>query len=389
MWHNVMSIDLTTSTLDLLHVGEVEDTIPFLKIEFLGSSLYQYFLAFLALLVGFIGQRLIVYFIRERLPRLTAKTKTEIDDTFLRVIEKPVGLFAVLVGFFLAGGALSLPTEPNIRRFYFDTLKTFLAVDVAWLFLRFVDVLVVYLKSISKRTDTTLDDELLPIIRKTLKVFIALIAAVLILQNLGYSVTGLITGLGIGGLAVALAAQDLLSNVFGSFVIFTDRPFRMGDWIVAGDVEGVVEEVGFRSTKIRTFAKTLVTVPNKTIADLAIDNFSRMPKRRVKMTVGVTYETNADQMQQALAKIRELLRTHKGVDQNFFLVYFTEFGDSSLNILVYYFTVTTVWEEYLLAREEINLAIMRELEAMGLSIAFPTQTVYLKHYDDNTPRDNT
>jgi MscS family membrane protein len=161
-------------------------------------------------------------------------------------------------------------------------------------------------------------------------------------------------------------------------MIIFDRPFQVGDWVKAGDLEGIVEEVGFRSTKVRTFAKTLISVPNNIIANMALDNFSRMPKRRIHLTVGVTYDTTPALMREAVAQIRTLLRSHPAIDQEFFLVNFTDFGASSLNIMVYCFTRTTVWGEYLDAREDVCLKIMDILEELGLEIAFPSTTVYLR-----------
>jgi MscS family membrane protein len=192
-------------------------------------------------------------------------------------------------------------------------------------------------------------------------------------------VTGVLASLGIGGLAFALAAKDTVSNIFGSLMIIFDRPFHIGDWIKAGDMEGTVEEIGFRSTKIRTFAKTLISVPNNVIANMALDNFSRMPKRRIKLNVGVTYESTTAQMREAVEKIRVLLKNHPAIDQDFFLVNFTDFGASSLDIMVYCFTTTTVWGDYLDAREDVCLKIMETLEDLGLEIAFPCTTVYLRN----------
>jgi len=191
-------------------------------------------------------------------------------------------------------------------------------------------------------------------------------------------VTGLVAGLGVGGLAVALAFQDTLGNFFGSIFILLDRPFAVGDWIKVGDVEGIVEDIGFRSTRIRTFPKTVVSVPNKTVASTTVDNWSKMPKRRVRQTVGVTYETTPEQMEHAVAAIREIVQNDEGVDKEYIVVRFTEFGDSSLNILVYYFTTAVGFADHAATRERINLAIMRTLENLGLSIAFPTHTVYLE-----------
>lgn len=160
-------------------------------------------------------------------------------------------------------------------------------------------------------------------------------------------------------------------------MILLDRPFTIGDWIKVGDMEGTVDEIGFRSTRIRTFAKTVITVPNSVLMNMSIDNFSQMPKRRIKLTVGVTYDTTPSQMRQAVAAIKQMLRNHAAIHQEFFLVNFTNFGASSLDIMVYCFTTSTKWEEYLDAREDVCLQIMETLGEMGLEIAFPSQTLYM------------
>jgi MscS family membrane protein len=231
------------------------------------------------------------------------------------------------------------------------------------------------------RTESTLDDQLIPFIRKTLRVFIVFLAILFLIQNLGYSISGLLASLGLGGLAVALAAKDSLSNIFGSIMILLDRPFIIGDWIKAGNLEGTVEEIGFRSTRIRTFSKTLITIPNSVLMNMSIDNFSQMPKRRIKLTVGVTYDTTPAQMRQAVAAIKQMLQEHPAIHQEFFLVNFTDFGVSSLDIMVYCFTTSTVWGEYLDAREDICLKIMEALAEIGLEIAFPSQTLYMHDMD--------
>jgi MscS family membrane protein len=247
-----------------------------------------------------------------------------------------------------------------------------------------IDLLDTWLGRWAEKTESVLDDHLLPFVRKSLKIFVILMAIIMIIQNLGYSISGLLASLGIGGLAVALAAKDTLANVFGSMMIILDRPFKIGDWIKAGDMEGTIEEIGFRSTKIRTFAKTLITVPNSIIANLPLNNFSRMPKRRIKLSIGVTYDTSAAQMNTAVEKIRALIRSHPAIDQEFFLVNFTDFGASSLDIMVYCFTKTTAWGEYLDARQDLSLKIMELIEGMGLEIAFPSQTIYLQNQNDET-----
>jgi MscS family membrane protein len=178
-----------------------------------------------------------------------------------------------------------------------------------------------------------------------------------------------------------MAAKDTIANVFGSVMLLVDRPFTIGDWIKTKEFEGVVEEIGFRSTRIRTFAKTIVNVPNSMLANMVIDNIDARPKRRVKIRIGITYDTTPAQMQQAITGIENILKYHIGVDQEFSLVKFDEFEDSSLSIFLYYFTNTTHWEEYLQIRQEVNMQIMELLEELGVEFAFPTRTLHLQPSD--------
>jgi hypothetical protein len=190
-------------------------------------------------------------------------------------------------------------------------------------------------------------------------------------------------GMGVAAAMTLLASDDIPHPAMEAlFTIDEETGMTGAQGLKAGELEGTVEEIGFRSTRIRTFAKTLITVPNNVIANMPIDNFSQMPKRRIKLTIGVTYDTSSDQMRQAVEKIRELLKTHPAIDQEFFLVNFTDFGASSLDIMVYCFTKTTVWGEYLDARQDVSLKIMDTLEGMGLDIAFPSQTLYLQNPEE-------
>lgn len=349
--------------------------------EFLGLRLWQYLVAFVLVLVGLVLKKLNDYVIGDKLLTRFKQTRFQFDNLLTEALYKPLGYLFLLAGVAAACLLLTLggtETAATIRHVSLAVLKVFLALDLVWFLFRLVDVMVHYLAGLASRTESTLDDQLVPLVRKALKITIVLIGALWAMQLLGFNVTSLLAGLGIGGLAVALALQDTLANFFGSVFIFLDKPFRIGDWVKIGDVEGVVEEIGFRSTRIRSFPKTLVSMPNKTVAAATIDNCSMMPKRRVMQTVGVTYETRAHQMEQAVASIQRVLENDPGVDKEFIVVRFTEFGASSLDILLCYFTIAVPFAEHAQTRERINLAVMRELENLGLSIAFPTRTLYLE-----------
>lgn len=347
---------------------------------FLNISFGQFAIALGILIFSLLIKKLLGQLFLRVLCPFAARTKSDYDDKILLALRKPIEFLVVIIGLFIAIQTLQLPTSPiNLRMFGEALVKLLVTFDIAWALFNLVAVIDTLLNRWAGKTESDLDDHIVPFIRKSLRVFIVIMAVIMAIQNLGYSISGLLASLGIGGLAVALAAKDTLANVFGSIMILLDRPFGIGDWVKTGDLEGDIEEIGFRSTKIRTFAKTLITVPNSVIANQSVDNISRMPKRRIKLTVGITYDTSPAQMREAVENIRELLRTHPAIDQEFWLVNFTDFGASSLDIMIYCFTTTTVWGEYLDARQDLSLKIMDILEEMGLEIAFPSRTVYLQH----------
>ena len=227
--------------------------------------------------------------------------------------------------------------------------------------------------------DESLKGQFVPLIKKALRILVIIVGGLTVLATIGVNITGLAALLSVGALAFSMGAKDSVANLVGTVNILSDRPYKVGDWITVGSgIDGDVEEIGFRSTKIRMFDKTLMTVPNGTLATETIKNWSRMPKRRIKMTIGLTYDASPKQMREALKRIKTILEKDEGVDQDYMLVQFTDFGPSSLDVFLYYFSKSTVWKECLETRERVNLKIMECLEEMGLEFAFPTQTMHLK-----------
>ncbi|MBN1959040.1 MAG: mechanosensitive ion channel family protein [Desulfuromonadales bacterium] len=354
-----------------------------------GIGLTRFISAFAVLFLALILKRVIAHLFTKSLFKAAQKTSGTLDDTLLKSINKPAEFLVVVIGFYLGVEILQLPQQPtDLDQLARNAVQILLTFNLAWFCYNMVSLLEQWLGHWAGKTESSLDDHLVPFIRKCLRVFIVILAILMLIQNLGYSISGLLASLGLGGLAVALAAKDSLSNIFGSIMILLDRPFSIGDWIKAGDMEGTVEEIGFRSTRIRTFAKTMITVPNSVLMNMSIDNFSQMPKRRIKLNVGVTYDTTPAQMRQAVEAIKQLLRKHPAIDQEFFLVNFTDFGSSSLDIMVYCFTTSTIWGEYLDARQDVCLKIMEILESIGLEIAFPSQTLYMHDMDGEKAGDN-
>jgi MscS family membrane protein len=223
----------------------------------------------------------------------------------------------------------------------------------------------------------------MPLIKKALAALVIVFGVLMGMKSLGVDVGAILTGLGIGGLAVAFAAQDTIANLFGSFVVVLDHPFRVGDYVRIGAAEGTVEDIGLRSTRLRSADRTLVVLPNKTAAAETIVNFTRMPQRRVSQKIGLTYSTTPEQMEAALQDIRRILEADPGVHQDFVTVNFTDYNDSSLDIQIIYFTADPDFREHLSVRERVNLKIMRAVAVRGLSFAFPTQTL---HVEDDVAR---
>ena len=204
-----------------------------------------------------------------------------------------------------------------------------------------------------------------------------ILAVLIALQNLGYSVASLLAGIGIGGAALAFAAKDTLANFFGSLVIFVDKPFTIGDWVKVGAIEGTVEEVSLRVTRVRTFERSLITIPNQDLTTKPIENFTRMEKRRIKFEIGLTYDTSTPKLELGIARIREFVAADSGIHKDGVIVNFTKFESSSLIIMVQCFTVSTDYAEYMQVRHRLLVNIKDEFEKLGIKFAFANQTMII------------
>lgn len=241
----------------------------------------------------------------------------------------------------------------------------------------------------AKKTDNTLDDQLLPVVEKLVAIIIWAFGIIYILDYLDVNVTALLAGLSIGGLALALAAQDTVKNFFGSIMIFLDRPFQIGDWIHFKDVDGTVEEVGIRSTRIRTFANSLTYVPNALLADSIVDNMGLRVYRRFNTTIGITYDTPPETIEKFVQGIREIIKMHPKTRKDYFEVHLNGFGESSINILVYMFFQAPSWTDELIGKHEVLYAIIKLADKLGVRFAYPTQTLHIEEVPtagkSNTP----
>ncbi len=313
-----------------------------------------------------------------QLMRLTSLTRWRHDDLVLEALKPPVLAFTLGLGLYSALEVLPLPVKPvDLPLWITKTWHGVMAVVAVWALYRLVTPLAALLEDRLFGEDETALRQFSPILTGVLRFMTVSLAALFIAHNMGYQVTSLLAGLGIGGLAVALAAQDTLANILGTVVVLSDQPFRVGDWVMVDGQEGVVESIGFRSTRIRTFARSLIVVPNKLLTERQIENWSAMNRRRVKMTLGLTYSTMPDAMAAFVEGVRALLGQDADVDQEAITVAFTEFNASSLDVLVVYFTHAVAYPDHLVVRQRLNLAFLRLAAEQGLSFAFPTRTVLM------------
>ncbi len=305
--------------------------------------------------------------------QLSRKTKTEVDTNILMAFKGPLRALIFFTGLFLALRYFPLAEQYQDSNLTF--YRSFLIVFAAWGLYNLAGS-----NTFAATAERLQVDKILVVfIAKIFRFVILALAASVIAGELDYDVNGFLAGLGLGGLAFALAAKDAVSNIFGGIVIIMDKPFSVGDWIDTPSVEGTIEEMSFRSTKVRTFANALVTVPNSVVANEPVTNWTRMGKRRIMFNLGVTYTTPRDKLKNCVEQIKTMLEDHPDIHKETIFVRFDKFSESSLDIFLYFFTRTTVWAEYLKVKEDINFKIMEILEHEGVSAAFPSRSVYFEN----------
>ena len=305
---------------------------------------------------------------------VAARTKSGLDDILIDKLEEPIVYGIVILGFYW--GFTRLHFNESVDSFFANVFMILFILNVTWLIARVIDSLIEeYIVPIVTKSESDLDDQLLPILRKTIKAVLWIFGIVIALSNSGFDVAALIAGLGIGGLALALAAQDTVKNIFGGIMVFLDKPFKIKDRIKVNGMDGVVEEIGVRSTRLRTLEGRLITIPNGQFSDNAVENVSLEPTRKVNISVGLTYDTTPEQMENAMNIIKDIIKANSKVEDDA-LVAFNAWGDFAMGIQVIYYISSP--DFIFSAQSEINLEILKLFNAEGLEFAFPTQTIYKK-----------
>lgn len=338
---------------------------------YLGNTVQEWLIALSIIFGSYILGKIVYWIFLGFTRKLTARSKTEVDDIIIDLIEQPVVASIFASGIWFGLNMLTLPEvlDKVISRSY----SVLIWLLIGWLLVRFFNA---FYRSVmvpwAERTDNDLDDQIMPILGRAIRSIIWIMAIVIGLDSAGYNIGALIAGLGIGGLALAMAAKDTVSNIFGGFTIFTDKPFKLGDRIVIDGIDGTVSEIGLRSTRITTLAGRIVTMPNSSFADSPVENISAEPNRKVVLNLGLVYDTSDKKIEEAIETLKTIVGEHPSTEENV-LTAFNGFGDFALNIMLIYYIKKS--GDILATQTEINLQILRQFNERQLDFAFPTQTL--------------
>jgi MscS family membrane protein len=308
------------------------------------------------------------------LRKLTERTSIKTDETLIDAAAPAVRLLLIALALFISAQILQMDSV-----FLERVIRSLVIVAVLVLLNQLIGVLLPSSKRVFALTGITIEERLLPFVRVTVRLLIVCAGVVIVLQEWGYDVSGLVAGIGLGGLAFSLAAQDTVANLFGFIAIVGDRPFNVGDYIKTPDVEGNVEYVGLRSTRVRQLDQALVMVPNNKLANSAILNWSRLVKRRIDYVLSIRYGTTSQEMSALLNQLRDYLKSQETVEADSVIVNFINFGDSALEVLIRAYVKKADWGEFTLEKERIHLDVMDMVKRAGLNIAFPSRSLYIEN----------
>lgn len=332
-------------------------------------------------------RKLFTKYIFKIIMRMINKTRINFLTNIFQAFQRPVEWLFTIIGIYLAVRAYPYLNHQN--ELFEDVISSSIIIVIAWGLFNLSSSSSTLFRKINEKTNLKIDEILIPLLSKALQFIIVAITATIVLQEFGYNIEAFIAGLGLGGLAISLAAKDALANMVGGIVLISEKPFTIGDWILTPSVEGTVEEIRFRSTKIRTFADALVTVPNAILGNENITNWSKMGKRQISFTLQLAYDNPTEKVRRVVDRIESLVKEHEGVHPETIFVKFDEYGESGLGIFLYFFTKTTVWEEYLQVKEDINYKISDILHEEGVEIAVPARRLKVEPEEVLNIKENT
>jgi MscS family membrane protein len=345
-------------------------------------------LGLLVLLVFVLARGLFSKLVIGSLRKLTERSKTEFDDDLLAAVERPAKFLFVVLGLYVAVAVAALPADVDL--FMTRLVRSLIAFTIFWTLYRVLQPLsFLFTKAMDAFGHDGLGDSLTDFFVKLARFVVVCVGVVAVLEEWDFNVGAVLGGLGLVGMAVAFGAQNLIANLFAGVSIFLDRMFAKGDWIRASGVEGTVEEIGFRTTKIRRFDKALTTVPNAKLAGDAVVNFSRMTNRRIYWKIGIEYSASEGQLREIVNGIRDYIQGNDDFETSparaTTLIHVDSFNDSSIDIMLYCFTATTNWGEWMRVKEDLAFHIKQLVEAAGTGFAFPSTSIYLEALPFGTP----
>lgn len=350
--------------------------------QYLGLHLWQLVGLFILLLLVFLSHWFFTLVVDKLILYLFKRYGYgKVGEDYILPVARVISIYLIVVLLSLFIRVLQLPIE--IWAWIVIVLRTLKPFLITIIFYKLADVVAAYFTKLATKTESTLDDQLVPLMRKTLKAFVIIVGTLFILRDgLNLDIIPFLTGLSIGGVAIALAAQDTIKNFFGSVMIFIDKPFQVGDWITSGEIDGTVEEVGFRSTRIRTFRNSLMYVPNGKIADAILDNHGLRQYRRFYTTLTITYDTPPALIDEFVKGLREIVLAHPDTRKDMFHVYFNNLSSFSQDVMFYIFFEVPTWGEELRCRHEILVQIVKLANSIGVRFAFPTQTLHMESFPE-------
>ncbi len=354
-----------------------QSNVPsWLKTEYILFPTWQWLGLLVVIFAGYLSRHLSTILLKI-VDKAARHSKTEWDDRLIAAARAPSGWIVAAIVWYIGISMLRIEGPPHT--FMILAVRAAFCVALIWLLYRLSEIFTIFLERFTERTDNDFDNSLVPLVRRALRTFIVVFGVLISMQNLGFNVMSVLAGLGLGGLALALAAQDTCANFFGSLMILIDRPFKIGDVIRIGGDLGVVEQIGFRSTRIRTFEDSLLNVPNSKLANEQIDNLGKRRYRRTMTKLGLTYDTPPEKLEAFAEGLKNILKANPKVRKDYFITAFTEFADFSLNILLMYFVEVDSYEEEMAERHRIFIQALRLAEEIGVSFAFPTQSIFLEN----------
>ena len=364
-------------------VDKINSLFPSLSAaKYFNLELSQWLALFVLLLTSLLLSRIVRYFVSSKIVTFLKSKNVPLSNTQHKSFAYPFGV--ITAGCIWTWGVSYLSLTQKTYSLLAKAGEIVLILGFVSLLYHMVKISTYYFTAKARTTESKFDDILIPLLSKTAFVLIWCFGALLVCQSFDIDVTGLIAGLGIGGLAFALAAKDTISNIFGSLTVVLDKPFEIGDWVnIGGKVEGTVEQVGFRSTRVRTFYDSLISVPNNTLTNTHIDNYGKRKYRRLNTKIAITYDTPAEKIEAFCEAIRQLIANHKWTRKDYFHVYLNNMGDSALEIILYVFWNAPDWSRELNEKHRLLLDILRIGNELGVEFAFPTQTLHVIQSNQN------